>query len=92
MSQDELERLNVKEIDNLRLKAFKTNSEEDREAYFKATSIYFQDHSYRSLILADLERIIFDMLLYKDEDSLRKAKRYLKQNRPDMYDIIGEMQ
>jgi hypothetical protein len=36
-----------REIDALRLKAFETNAPSDREAYFKATSKWFQDRHYR---------------------------------------------
>lgn len=36
-------------IDELRLKAFKTNSEADREAYFDAVSKWFQDRHLRAL-------------------------------------------
>jgi hypothetical protein len=36
-----------REIDALRLKAFRTNALSDREAYFMATSKWFQDRHYR---------------------------------------------
>jgi len=36
-----------REIDALRLKAFRTNAPSDREAYFMATSKWFQDRHYR---------------------------------------------
>ncbi|WP_323008972.1 hypothetical protein [Paracoccus sp. (in: a-proteobacteria)] len=42
-------------IDELRLKAFKTNSPDDRQAYFDATSKWFQDRWYRRL---DAERAL----------------------------------
>lgn len=37
------------EIDALRIKAFQTNSENDRLAYFEAASRYFQDRHYRDM-------------------------------------------
>lgn len=37
------------EIDRLRLQAFKTNSAEDRSAYFNAVSKWFQDRHYRRM-------------------------------------------
>ena len=36
-------------IDQLRLTAFRTNSHEDRQAYFEAASKWFQDRHYRRM-------------------------------------------
>ena len=41
------------EINALRLKAFATNSHDDRMAYYKACSGWFQDEDYRELERAD---------------------------------------
>jgi hypothetical protein len=41
--------LPVDQIDKLRFQAFKTNSPADMDAYYRATSSYFQDHNSRSM-------------------------------------------
>ena len=41
--------MDYEEIDALRLKAFKTNLERDRRAYFAAASKWFQEDSFRRL-------------------------------------------
>jgi hypothetical protein len=42
-----------REIEALRLKAFRTNAPSDREAYFMATSKWFQDRHYRYMAAPD---------------------------------------
>lgn len=37
------------EIDRLRLKAFASNDPEDKLAYYKATSLYFQERHERAM-------------------------------------------
>jgi len=41
--------LPVEQIDNLRFQAFKTNSQSDMDAYYKAVSEYFQDRIVRAM-------------------------------------------
>jgi hypothetical protein len=41
--------LPVEQIDKLRWQAFKTNSPSDVEAYYKAASLYFLDHTVRAM-------------------------------------------
>lgn len=41
------------EIDRLRLAAFKTNSNEDKAAYYLAVSKWFQERQYRDLTATD---------------------------------------
>lgn len=43
------------EIDRLRLKAFATNDPEDKLAYYKATSLYFQERHERAV--NEIERL-----------------------------------
>lgn len=56
-------------IDDLRLKAFKTNDPIDRKAYFEATSKWFQDRHYREISNDLEENILF--LLKDDPDVIR---------------------
>tara|TARA_R110000782_G_scaffold60647_1_gene125248 strand:- start:1168 stop:1425 length:258 start_codon:yes stop_codon:yes gene_type:complete len=41
--------LPVDQIDKLRFQAFKTNSPADMDAYYRATSSYFQDYPRRAM-------------------------------------------
>jgi hypothetical protein len=51
--------LSVEQIEELRLKAFKTNDEEDIAAYFQATHKWFSDRHYReSALRTELEAFI----------------------------------
>lgn len=44
-------------IDNLRLRAFQTNAEQDRQAYFEAASKWFQDRHFRRMEAATALRL-----------------------------------
>lgn len=49
VTEEMVEAADENRIDQLRLQAFKTNSEEDRTAYFSAVSKWFQERHYRRM-------------------------------------------
>lgn len=53
MSEYRLSAMDPDKIDELRFKAFKTNSQEDKMAYYREASAYFQDRHVRALIRAE---------------------------------------
>jgi hypothetical protein len=59
MTTEQSQNLSVEQIEELRLKAFKANDEDDIAAYFQATHKWFSDRHYRdSAVRTELEAFI----------------------------------
>lgn len=65
--------LTYEDIDALRLKAFRTNGDADRKAYFEAASKWFQDEIYRRMERERTKINLYDTLTFIltcDQDQL----------------------
>jgi hypothetical protein len=61
-------------IDDLRLRAFQTNADADKEAYLRACSKWFQDRHFRRMVRSSLEASpapVSEELVEKDVDAIR---------------------
>ena len=67
--------LPVDQIDKLRFQAFKTNSPADMDAYYRATSSYFQDYPRRAMNCEVKEARIKELeaLLLRAADDIEKG-------------------
>ena len=67
--------LPVDQIDKLRFQAFKTNSPADMDAYYRATSSYFQDYPRRAMNCEVKEARIKELeaLLLRAEHTIEKS-------------------
>ena len=81
----------VSRIDVLRFQAFKTNSPSDMEAYYRATSSYFQDHIIRAMNrevkdarIAELQSALRSILQIPNSDAARGIMKVFAE------DALGE--
>jgi hypothetical protein len=83
--------LPVDQIDKLRFQAFKTNSPADMDAYYRATSSYFQDHIIRAMNrevkdarIAELQSALRSILQIPNSDAARGIMKVFAE------DALGE--